>query len=227
MNSIFSKLSNKRNANVEKYNSIFEPIPENETKKIFGTTPTEMVNHITKQINNATNRVIEEIELTASANKIENKHSITIPTDVLQTGIIPNITEFNTLVKKDGWNHDSEQYKLSLEWIKKGRQSSRNIATIDGRYLVAVSQIFGDVGDKIDVILENGESIECIILDAKEPTDANAAKYGHLFTLPSGNKAVDVIEWESMVNRDDKDLIDLSGWRNEKVVEIINITKSN
>ena len=86
-----------------------------------------------------------------------------------------------------------------------GRPSNRGIATINGRYLVAVSTTFGGVGDYIDIVLSNGEVIPCIIADAKSPNDSNYTPYGHRL----GGGRLDGVEWESFGAKED---IDITGW---------------
>ena len=73
---------------------------------------------------------------------------------------------------------------------------------MDNRYLVAMTPTFGDVGDKVDVKLEDGAIIPCVIADVKEPSDELYTEYGHKLKLPSGNMGVDVIEWEAFETKD-------------------------
>ena len=135
---------------------------------------------------------------------------ISIPPNIPQTGIIENYTNYDYFYGR--WNNGSAQKELSEVWAAAGKPNDRGIATINGRYLVAVSKKFGKVGDSIDVCLDNGEVIPCMIADAKGP-DAES-EWGHLF-----GRAVDIIEWESM---GDQDVIDTEGWYGCKVDSIIN-----
>jgi len=137
---------------------------------------------------------------------------IFIPANIPQTGIIKNYTNYNYFYGK--WSKGSAQRNLSEVWNAAGRTSDRGIATLNNRYLVAVSPTFGKVGDNIDVCLDNGVIIPCTIADAKG-ADAKS-KWGHTF-----GKAVDVIEWESMGNQS---VINTDGWQGHRVDRIVNYT---
>lgn len=97
-------------------------------------------------------------------------------------------------------------------WNEEGRQQNNGIATLNDRYLVAVSPIFGTNGDIIDVYLEDGTIINCIIGDAKG-SDATS-QYGHMF-----GRSVDVIEWESFGSKEN---IVIDEWADKNVVQIVN-----
>lgn len=76
------------------------------------------------------------------------------------------------------------QKKVYDKWISSGSNSDRNVATIDGRYLIACTSTFGKVGDKIDFFLGDGTKIETIMMDEKSQSvvswDTNPAnKWGH------------------------------------------------
>ena len=137
-------------------------------------------------------------------------NQVFIPGDIPQTGIIKNYTNYNYFYGK--WNKGSAQRNISEVWNAAGRTNDRGIATLNNRYLVAVSPKFGNVGDNIDVCLDNGVVIPCTIADAKG-SDAKS-QWGHTF----GNK-VDVIEWESMGNQS---VINTDGWAGHKVNSVIN-----
>ena len=136
---------------------------------------------------------------------------VDIPSNVSQTGIIANYTNYKYF--KNKWSKGSNQRALSKQWVAAGETSDRGIATLDNRYLVAVSEKFGNVGDYIDVELDDGTVIKAIIADAKG-ADATS-EWGHKF-----GRSVDIIEWESTGGQDN---IDLSGWRGKKVKRISNI----
>ena len=46
-------------------------------------------------------------------------------------------------------------------------------------YLVATAPTLGTVGDSVNVNLENGQTIPCVIADAKSTGDSNYTTYGH------------------------------------------------
>lgn len=140
--------------------------------------------------------------------------AISIPSSIAQTGITGNCTYYPQFYGR--WNSGTIQRKLSEIWASKGRKASpENIATIDGYYLIAVTGTFGSVGDIMCVVLENGERLNCIMADIKDPGDDNYTKWGHVI---SNNGAVDVIEWESSVYAQPN----VSRWRGKKVTTIIN-----
>ncbi len=140
-----------------------------------------------------------------------------IPNSVKQTGIIANYTQN---YDNRGWAWD--QGKMANAYKKAGSQSDGNMATIDGRYLVAVSPRFGKVGDNIDIQLENGKVIHAVIADLKG-NDATSS-WGHEL----GGK-VDVVEWEingtsqAALSKNLKD----KGWYGSPVASITNTGSGN
>ena len=130
-----------------------------------------------------------------------------------QTGITGNYTCYPQFYGR--WNAGTTQRRISEIWGQKGKTGSpENIATIDGYYLIAVTQKFGQVGDIVCVVLANGTRINCMIADEKNPGDSNYTEWGHDL---GGGKA-DVIEWESMVYG----FPNVDKWRGQRVTTIIN-----
>lgn len=140
-----------------------------------------------------------------------NKNVTNIPSDVKQSGITRNYTNYDYFYNK--WSNSTGQRALADQWDAQGRASDRGIATINDRYLVAVSTKFGSVGDNIDVVLDDGTVIPCTIADAKG-SDATS-EWGHVL----GGGGVDVVEWESVGSAD---VINIDGWDGKKVTSIIN-----
>lgn len=74
---------------------------------------------------------------------------------------------------------------------------------IEGRYVVAMTWDqnggFATWGQKVDVYLENGEIINCVVGDIKSSGDANWTKYGHKHYSTNGS-SLSVIEF--CVNRE-------------------------
>ena len=139
--------------------------------------------------------------------------SVNIPSSVAQTGITGNYTCYPQFYGR--WNAGTTQRRISEIWGQKGKTGSpENIATIDGYYLIAVTQKFGQVGDIVCVVLANGTRINCMIADEKNPGDSNYTEWGHDL---GGGKA-DVIEWESMVYG----FPNVDKWRSQRVTTIIN-----
>lgn len=52
-------------------------------------------------------------------------------------------------------------------------------ARIDGRYVIACTSTFGEVGDYIDFYRENGDVIHAVIGDIKNQNDPGCNEYGH------------------------------------------------
>lgn len=139
--------------------------------------------------------------------------TVNIPSSVPQTGITGNYTCYPQFYGR--WNAGTTQRRVSEIWGQKGKAGSpENIATIDGYYLIAVTQKFGQVGDVVCVVLANGTRINCMIADEKDPGDSNYTEWGHDL---GGGKA-DVIEWESMVYG----FPNVDKWRGQRVTTIIN-----
>ena len=141
-----------------------------------------------------------------------NGKTIEIPNSVGQTGIIPNLTQHYGTRK---WAYN--QGKMADAYRAAGSQQDGNMATINGRYLVAVSPKFGTVGDNIDIQLANGKVIPAVIADVKG-SDAQS-NWGHV--LGGG---VDVVEWE--INGTSQSQLSSNlkekGWYGSKVTSITN-----
>lgn len=139
--------------------------------------------------------------------------TVNIPSSVPQTGITGNYTCYPQFYGR--WNAGTTQRRISEIWGQKGKTGSpENIATIDGYYLIAVTQKFGQVGDVVCVVLANGTRINCMIADEKNPGDSNYTEWGH----DLGDGKADVIEWESMVYG----FPNVDKWRGQRVTTIIN-----
>jgi len=85
---------------------------------------------------------------------------------------------YNTFM---GWQKitspTSNQYKLRKA---AGQNFDANgYGMINGRYVVATTSTYGDVGDYIDVQYADGRTVKAIIGDIKSFKDANANVYGH------------------------------------------------
>lgn len=152
---------------------------------------------------------------TFSAPTLGSGTEINIPDSVRQTGLCPNYTSYTRFYDK--WNKGTMQREIANQWGAAGMPSSNGIATLNDRYLVAVSPKFGNVGDNIDIVLNDGQVINATIADMKGG-DATS-EWGHVLTK-SG--AVDIIEWEATGSQSE---IDLGTWRNVGVDKIVNLNK--
>ena len=80
-----------------------------------------------------------------------------------------------------GWqmitDTSSAQYKLREQ---AGMNfDSEGFGRINGRYVIACTTTFGNVGDYIDFYQEDGTVIQCIIGDTKNQNDAGCTEWGH------------------------------------------------
>lgn len=136
-----------------------------------------------------------------------------------QAGISGNNTPYDVFFSK--WSKNSPQKALAEEWDQKGRTCDRGIAVVDGRYLVAMTTLFGKVGDNVDIVLRDGTIIPCKIADSKSYNDEMSSQYGHMLEVGNGNYAVDVVEWEIVGA---KEKLDIADWRGQGVDYVITYT---
>lgn len=78
------------------------------------------------------------------------------------------------------------QWLQSHDW----GYNDEGICVYDGRILVALADVFGEVGDYIDLMFADGTALRCIKMDEKNSNDPNATLYGH----GTGAGTVNVIE---------------------------------
>lgn len=127
------------------------------------------------------------------------------------------------------WDSSSKQYLVSTIWRAQTESAkwNKNIATIDGRYLVAVvTGSFGHVGDKIDIKLANNEVIHAIIADSKNTTNADDSgatnsngkwnRWGHL-SGPNEDQ-INIVEFE--INGDPSNINTPQEWFSQDVISI-------
>ena len=148
-----------------------------------------------------------------SGNKLSSQYSVSIPSTILQTGIIDDYTSYSAYFRtnssvKTHWGRNTTQAKLAEIWYEQGFPNSRGIATIGGYYCVAVRPKFGKVGDVIVVTLEDSTSFPAIICDEKG-NDAGS-DWGHV--KYSGK--ISIIEWERVKTKNGKTLTDGIGYSN-------------
>lgn len=70
------------------------------------------------------------------------------------------------------------------QWKATGREMTNELPTINGRYLIACTSKYGEMGDMIDFYLDDGTVIPCVKVEAKAeevaPWDPNPAnEWGH------------------------------------------------
>ena len=93
-------------------------------------------------------------------------------------------------------SRNSPQFKVHEAWVADGARYKDGVAVmnINGQdhYLIAVAPTFGKVGDTVRVNLKNGQSLPCVIADAKSTHDSNYVTYGH----SRKDGSVDIVELE-------------------------------
>lgn len=94
-----------------------------------------------------------------------------------------------TITEYDRFNWGWDQGKVFRKWQDAGSVFTEGIATIDNRFLIACTETFGKVGDKVDFFLADGTKIPAIIGDMKSSGDAGYNKWGH-------NDGQNVLEFE-------------------------------
>lgn len=98
------------------------------------------------------------------------------------------------------WSEGTKQKEFHKKWIEHGKKYTNGIATInmDGikRFLIAVTDTYGKVGDRVDFKLADGDVIKCVIADVKSRSDSNWDKWGHVYLTNKGGKQTNIIEFE-------------------------------
>lgn len=129
-----------------------------------------------------------------------------------------------------GATGDSDpEYKVYKLWCSTGKKTGQaGLPTIQGRYLVAVSPRFGDVGDYVTATLSNGKKIDCIVADTKNPDDTTAkyheyegCLYGHYYT--SGQVSILEFMFSSSTNMSSGNASSLVGdWKGTYITAMAN-----
>ena len=93
---------------------------------------------------------------------------------------------------------DSTQYQLRQQ---AGQNfDSEGYGKINGRYTVATTTTYGDVGDYIDVKQSDGSVVKAIIADTKNQNDEGCNKWGHMNGQCVLEYVVDKNSWYSTAN---------------------------
>lgn len=80
-----------------------------------------------------------------------------------------------------GWHTVTSRTSLQYQLREDSGENydEEGFARIDGRYVVACTTTFGEVGDYVDFYRENGEVINAVIGDIKNMDDPGCNQYGH------------------------------------------------
>ena len=103
----------------------------------------------------------------------------------------------------NNFEKDSAEESVEKIWQEQGSTSEEGFATIkvdeEERYLVKVSPRYGEVGDSIDISLEDGSVVKCVIAETKEIAGENASPYGT--ADKDGN--INIVEFETTMKSDE------------------------
>jgi len=125
---------------------------------------------------------------TGGADYCETSGDIIIPEEYGNGGF--TVTFYHNNDNSWSWARNSNQGKLYYDyWLPTGAKFDNGIAVYDNRYLIACTETFGQVGDKVDFFLDDGTKIPCIIADIKSSGDAGYNEWGH-------NNGQNVLEFE-------------------------------
>ena len=86
--------------------------------------------------------------------------------------IVPNYSGFKSYMTYKKFSKSSEQYSLQQLAIT----DEYGFRRFEDYYIIAMGSFFGaKVGQRVDLVLENGEVIKCVIGDAKADNDTDAS----------------------------------------------------
>ena len=109
-----------------------------------------------------------------------------------------------------------------------GSAAQGGIAMIGGCYLVAMTTKFGQVGDALKIVLEDGAVIPAIMGDSKGKNPGinphpgeSGNEWGHYLSYGGRGKLIDIVEWERY-GGDINSFLSQKGWKGKKVARVIN-----
>lgn len=120
---------------------------------------------------NSKNISIKPVEITVVAEPEEIE--VVLEPTVISSVVIPNYSGFKSYESyKAITNSNSKQYYLT----RSSDSNSKGLLVLNNRYLVAVGTGTGaNVGDYIDLILQNGTKIACVVGDIKDNSHTDAS----------------------------------------------------
>ncbi len=90
------------------------------------------------------------------------------------------IRTYKKITNPYAFPESSAQRIVQNMWISSGaKHDNKGFCKLNGRYLIAMTSTFGNIGDKVDVYISNGKVIHAILADAKNMKDDRANKWGH------------------------------------------------
>ena len=80
-----------------------------------------------------------------------------------------------------GWRTITSRTSLQYQLREQSGEhyDSEGFGIIDGRYVIACTTLYGQVGDYVDFYRENGDVLHCVIGDIKNQNDPGCNQYGH------------------------------------------------
>ena len=141
--------------------------------------------------------------------------SIPIPTDILQKqieGIMGDMTFYNRINWVEPCRH------IYNAWVSKGSPTKHNVAVLDGYYLIAMAQRFGDIGDLIQLRFKDNTRLNCILGDSKGLGN-DGQGWGHTYSH-RGQVGLSLVEWEAV--EDMHASLDQWGLHGKKVIQVVN-----
>lgn len=164
--------------------------------------------------------IYEYIEVDNNIEKIESIMSI--EENVIIEMDVPNV---NTSFKS--WLHwelisdeSTPQWKLQQLTIT----NEDGLRTYNGRFCIATSKYYGEIGTKLNITFDTGKVSECIISELKDPNDERSVKYGHKME----DDDINIIEFildENVVDREVLYTGDISNLNDEFKGNIVEINK--
>lgn len=157
----------------------------------FDNLGVDYLTTVSKKGQSNVNPVTSSLGSSSSASDLPVQKTITIPTNLKQAGYTV------TCYEADGWHMGASKKATGIgvgsgqklvhdAWNSQGSNyADGGIAVIDDngtqRYLVATSSEVGNVGDRLTVHFEDGNSINVLVADQKSASDPNYSIYGHKY----------------------------------------------
>ena len=114
----------------------------------------------------------------------------------------------------------SNQYKLREDSGE--HYDSDGFGKIGDRYVIACTTTYGEIGDYVDFVLENGEVIHGVMGDAKNQNDAGCNKYGHQDGNCIVEFVVDKAKWYDNAHPGDPAIGYHEEWRGQAITKAVN-----
>lgn len=169
-----------------------------EEEKSYAAAAMEQYAALMESLKEETNGYLNEI-CSMSINASDSDSSLS--TGLEPKKVIDNIPEgLGDVFTYMGWqcitSKTSRQYQL-MEAIGgvEDKFDAEGFGRINGRYVIACTQTYGEVGDYVDFVQKNGNVIKCIIGDIKSYKDPECTQWGHKYGQNIVEFVVDKDSW--------------------------------